>query len=490
MLGRLLAEASLLGSSSVSEILNEVARQSSSVLSGGGELARALESGAPRLKGRLEELDALEPTERGRRLGDVGLALCARLSASWEIARAITPMAQPSRYYQTLLANRLCFLLPPTPFDPDLHLPMAAGVMGLDADPTLWSGLYRAVAASLEQVLEGEGGAAGDCLRELMGTRAPAGLALDPAIASGVIHSLSEYIGARGLKDAGLTKKQARSAQSGDGASSAAALYKVLGHSVRVWDLLSTVASLSMPIREGGGLYHCAEGTLEGKLPWALLGPRLRTDTTRLSLVSVRLEHARREAIRIAGELSEPSAMLAVESLWHGLVDKVEELGGIACQVQGDGLAVFSEAEEAEIFSRAVTTLIRPPLRLGLGGVREDLLLPATGLPEIQVLQGELWGAWNGESLWLRGPALAALYSGSPDHAGPITSAKPTPGMSLLTEKAEATDETLAEPWHLQDQQAPEEGALDTVDDFFLQPSGEATGEEETESGDGGSEPG
>jgi hypothetical protein len=487
----LLGEASLHGPRCVSGVLLELSRQSSALLWGDeAETKEAAGAGTLGLEAKSKELLALDPREQGRVLGQVAYSLCGRLSAAMQLAQRFHGDVAPTRFYQALLKNKMALVVPAQPFEPGVHLPLAAGMQGLEVDDGLLVGIHLAVTAAAKEGLEGKGGAQA-LFRGLAGGReSTANVALEEPIAIWALHGLSDLVGVRQLKKAGLKGAQARAILKGEGAGSAVALYAGVGETLRTWDLLASLAQRSTPIWRLGRDVFSTRGKLKESLKWELLVPRGEAAEVEASVVLVRLGPARAQVLARAENGQRAACMLALAGVWQELVLQAEELGGLAGTVGDDGVALFLREQEADAFARAAEGRLQPPIRIDLEPMDKPLALPGRAAFEVQTGRGGVLGGWSGERLAVWGDAVAALRGGAVAPAASSSGRDSEPGMQLLTEP---TDEApmpeegmFVTPDHLADQGGltgdPSmdpfaDPALDTVDEFFLPPPQEILGD-------------
>ncbi len=502
----LLGEAAMHGPRCVSGVLLELTRQSSALLWGEeAETKEAAGAGTLGLEAKAKELLNLAPREQGRILGHVAYSLCGRLSAAMQLAQRFHSDVTPTRFYQALLKNKMALVVPGQPFEPDVHLPLVAGMQGLEVDDGLLVGIHQAVTAAAKEGLEGKGGAQA-LFRGLAGGRkSTTSMALEEPIAIWALHGLSDLVGMRQLKKEGLKGAQAKAILKGGGADSAVALYARVGETLRTWDLLASLAQRSTPIWRLGRDVLSTRGKLKESLKWEVLVPCGEAAQVEASVVLVRLGPARAQVLARAEDGQRAACMLALAGVWQELVVQAEELGGLAGTMGDDGVALFLREREADAFARAAQGRLQPPIRIDLEPMDAPLALPGRAAFEVHTGRGGVLGGWSGERLAVWGDTVASLRGGAAPPTGTSPGRASEPGMQLLTEPTDEVplpeDAMFVTPDHLAagrgsggdpraDPFADQGGitgdpsadpfaepALDTVDEFFLPPPQEVLGD-------------
>jgi hypothetical protein len=481
-LARLLGEAAFYGPRTCSVVLCEMARQSSLLLHGDEqEVREAAGGGSVGMEAHAKALGALEARKRGEVLGDVAYALSGRLSAAWQIAQRFNASARPTRLYKALVQNKLALVLPPQAFQPEVHFPFAAGCLGLDVDDAVLVGIHRAVTAAVVDGLQGNSETSAVLRALAAGRSQPSGLALEAPVAAWALHGMSGILGPGELRKAGVKRSQAKAICRQEGAGSAAAIHALVGETLRTWDLLATVCARTVPVWRLGREVRSTRGALKGALKWEMLVPRGESATVEADVVLVRMGPATAQVLEKANDGQKGAALLAIQGVWDELARRARDMGGLAGRIGEDGVALFSNAREADAFGAVAEGRFTPPIRLELDPLASPLALPGRAVLEVCRARGPVQGGWSGESLNVRGELIDGMRGGgSVPQAVEKTATEHEQGMALLTEP---TDE-VEKPRDVDGEQAgltlggtEDSSALETVDEFFLPPPREIIGD-------------
>ncbi|MCB9793259.1 MAG: hypothetical protein H6741_11075 [Alphaproteobacteria bacterium] len=409
----LLLEAAVYGPRSASLVVLEVCRQAALMIHGDPSSLRpfgAAEVG--RAANAAAALGELNREAQAQGLRGIAEGLFARLAVSHALAGRLDPRVRPGRLYQAIARNKLVLLFPSGSMSFPADAALLAAVEDSRSDSGVVVALHAAILSGVRAALGGADSVAAQSVRDLAGRRKDAeSLALDPVIATWVLHSIGDLSDAKVLGAAGVPKDLAKALLKGAGVAAMVASYVDLLERFRAWDLLAAVASTAEPIYEESGRWRAARGALTRRGPWALLGPRGGAGTLELSVVALRRVKLYEAAVAMATERGHPAVLSALEARWRALEDDAIQLGGALDRGGRVWVAAFDEAKAARAFAARVERSFSPRIRLDLGAFGGELSLPDEARVEIAEQRGPVFGGWDGASLCLAGAAVEAAIA-------------------------------------------------------------------------------
>ncbi|MCP4804728.1 MAG: hypothetical protein GY884_05195 [Proteobacteria bacterium] len=405
-LSSLLIEGAELSQRSSSLVMLELARQTAAISSGNvADLGRRYPAQKAQLDRLLPRLAKFEPTKRGAALAKVAWSLSARLSFSWAMAGRLNPAVRPTRMHQAIVRNKLALVVAHGGLELPRDLGLVAAVSGVRTSQEHLNAVHAGLVGALKHAL-GDDSAAAKTLRSLAGTRKDAhALALDPAIAGWVLNALKDVAPSRVLQSAGVDRDQLKVLTDRRAVPALASAWQRMCRAIRTWDLLTTAASMCLPIDLSTGTARSVMGELRDGRPWSLLVPKGQGGHQEVHAVVVDRSQVYDAAVAKAADRG-VAVFAALSGVWTGLRDEAESSGGVLSPVSGPWFAAFEEVGAAREFKRTVERRLRAPIQLDLAPLGPVVSLASGASAMCTVVSGTAIGGWDGSRLYLRGPAV------------------------------------------------------------------------------------
>ena len=418
-LAELLVEAGELGRRSTSLVMLELARQCSALCS--GDLS-GIERRMPAVQAQLgryaPKLGSMDPEARGAALARIAWSLSARLSFAWAMAGKLNPEVRPTRMHQALVANKAALVIAHGRLELPRDASLLASLSGIKTAREQLEAVHKGVTAACRHAF-GSDTPAAKALRDLAGTRSdPAGLALDPAIATWVLNDLEELAPSRVLTSAGVGRAQLRILTDRRAIPALAAGYARMCRVARAWDLLSCAANRCVPIELLEKKVRCRVGDLFGK-PYRLLAPRGANFQRETYVVGVAREHLMEAASKKAADRG-VAVFAALSGIWRSLEEEAVHGEGAVSDPDGPWYAAFPTGKAAENFAKVVERRFRPPLQLDLAPLGPVVSLDSSAAVVVSIEGGDCMGGWDGTRLRLRGAPLDRALGSMGDAPGDL----------------------------------------------------------------------
>ena len=445
-LSSLLIEAAELGQRSTSLVMLELSRQTAAIGSGNlADLGRRHPVQKSQLERLLPRMAKLDPAKKGAILAKVAWSLSARLSFSWAMAGKLNPAARPTRLHQAIVRNKLALVLSRGGIQLPRDLALVAAITGVRTTLEHLTAVHAGLLGAIKHALKDDSAAA-KTLRALAGSRKdPEALALDGAISGWVLNGLEDVAPSRVLAGAGVSRDQLKILTDRRAVPALASAWQRICKALRTWDLLTSSASLCLPIDLSTGTPRSVMGELRDGRPWTLLVPAGKGGSQELHVVGVD-RTAVVEAAQAKSAERGVAVFAALSGVWLSLGEHLD--GGVLSPASGPWFAVFEDGGTAREFARTVERRFRPPLQLDLAPLGPIVsLAPGAGV-SAQVVSGVVLGGWTGESLAVRGPAVdLALGASGEVRAEPAPEARGSfiaPPEPIDPAPREALDEVLS----------------------------------------------
>ena len=226
---------------------------------------------------------------------------------------------------------------------------------------------------------------------------------MDPVAGPALIRGLPDLVDARELRGIGLDARTAKAMLSDVALRPLAAAWKDLVQPIRVWEVVSQLADLIVPIWTTAGGVQVRGVDHVPAARWSLRLPR-----------SSHADHAA-VAVRLApliasGQANEPRARAIVQACWDQVLGQYP---GAVGTITGDlGLAAFASPARAIQFASSIHASL--PGAQGIVSHPEVDGSMAVS-PDLRVGVGLAWGrvdgGTDGAGVWLEGPAIGAAIA-------------------------------------------------------------------------------
>lgn len=352
-------------------------------------------------------LAGLPPAERGTCLRGVGFALASRLGAAANMAAMAGATVQLGGLYRQLLPDPLVLAFPRGTLDEGRELDAAAAMLGLDIPAAVLADAPKvaaaAFAASQARADAGKLEPVDAAVTHHFPEGADPELAAFHPFAGPALIGLAPLLAGKALSSAGLSKAAAKAYGSQRGARALAGLWRPFAKALGVWDLLSRMVSMVVPLRIEAGRAISSQGRLPLDARWPLLVPRPNADATLGAVAAVRLGEVL-SGVRVA--LGGRSwAWWSVVQAFHSAC---RASGASVRQLVGDvGVAAFPAPEHALRFADRIREALGPGATIAVDAEGQDLRIPETASLGVGLSMGVIEGGTDGETSVLRGHAVA-----------------------------------------------------------------------------------